>query len=149
MTPPATPSAPAGLPLALAGELRDGRHVVRVGDVEIALTNAPFHCLAELARSRLATRTGLTRPPRDCLDKASLHQVIRRLRQALDGALGPGAGRALVVHGARSAYSLAVDPAAIAIDVSLAELAPYHVAQGLVEDLMRLGRKGEAFVSGA
>ena len=123
--------------------MRAGRHIVRFDDVELSLTNSSFQLLAELARARLATRTGLTPPPRDYDEKNLLHQNVRRLRKALDEALGPRAGRDLILHGAGSRYSLALDPSTIAIDESLREVAPYHLPKGLVDDLLLLRSRSD------
>ncbi len=123
--------------LQLSGLLRNGKYVIRVNDVELGLTHSLFEFIVELVRVRLTTRTGLTSPPHDVVDKAALHATVRRLRRALDDSLGDGYGAALVVHAGRSCYFLDIPPKSITIDPAVTEL-EHHLSAGVLADLRGL-----------
>jgi hypothetical protein len=63
--------------------------------------------------------------------------MVRWLRRDLDEFLGPGAGHQLVVHCAKSTYQLAILADAIVIVPNVKELAPYHLPQVIVDDLLK------------
>jgi hypothetical protein len=122
--------------LGLSSTIRSGRHVVEIDGREVLLTLGEFELLLDLVQARRGTRSGLTAPPNDNHAKTLLHQKVRRLRLAIDAVLGRGQGKLLVTHAAHSRYFLAIPAVALVADPSLADLAPYHLPQNLVDQML-------------
>ena len=106
-------------PLTLTGERADGHVLVRVHGLPLPVSFSPFALLVRLILARGTTATGFVR------DADTVHPVaVWRLRQAVDGVAGPGAGKRLVQTGAGEEYRLAVPAAAVALEPSCADLVP-------------------------
>ena len=129
-----------GLRLVMGSRLFEGRYLVTINCVDIALAHREWEALLGLARARLFTESGFTDPPADVSERDNLHQAICHLRKALDESLGEGTGKRLILHGAKSSYALNMPRDAIIVEPSLAELAPHHISQKLVTELLNAMR---------
>src|SRR5439155_22365414 len=97
-----------GRSLLFPGKLPRGKFVIEIDGIEVPITHNEIELLLRLAHAKVTTRAVLTPLPRPG-DKVLLHQTIKRLRDALDEALGDGAGDDVVVHARGSRYVLVVD----------------------------------------
>lgn len=129
-------SPSSGPSLIVTGSLRKGKYLVIIDGKDVHLTRREFLFLVDLVHSRMTRAAGYTSPPRD-FEKNSLHQTIRRLRLAIDTSLGWVTGDTLVSHGAGSQYYLNIPIDGITVEPSFADLAPHHLPQKVVDDLMR------------
>jgi hypothetical protein len=108
-------------PLTLSGD-RANRHVlVRVHGRPLPVSFSQFTLLVRLVIARGTTPTGFVG------DADTFHSVaVWRLRKAIDGVAGPGAGKRLVQTGAGEEYRLAIPATSVALEPSCSELVPIH-----------------------
>jgi hypothetical protein len=109
-------------PLTLSGE-RANRHVlVRVHGQPLRVTYSQFTLLVKLVIARGTTPTGFVG------NAGTVHSVaVWRLRKAIDGVAGPGAGKRLVETGAGEEYRLTIPATSVALEPSCSELVPIHL----------------------
>jgi hypothetical protein len=104
-------------PLVLTGERRDGHVLVRVGDQPLWLSYGHLCRLVRLVIAQGLTPSGFVADP-DVL----YPQGVCRLRKAIDEAVGPGAGGALIETGVGREYRLAVPAREVALGPQFPEL---------------------------
>jgi hypothetical protein len=103
--------------LTLTGERRDGHVLVRVRDKALWLSYGHLYRLVRLVIAQGLTQSGFAADP-DVL----YPQGVCRLRKAIDEAVGPGSGGALIETGVGREYRLAVPTRDVALDPDFPEL---------------------------
>src|SRR5438067_9437540 len=94
--------------LLIGGRVLAGQYVIQFCGAEVKLTHAAFSALLDLVRALLTTETGLSPLPSVASGKGGVHQTVRRLRAAIDAALGAGTGARFVQSCGRGTYRLAI-----------------------------------------
>jgi hypothetical protein len=122
--------------VAITGQTARGKYLVHVNARAVKLTNVLLVALCDLVLARIKSSEGRTRLASLEGDRNGRHVTIHRLRRAIDSELGAGAGEALIVPAGRGEYQLQVPREAVLIHEGTAELAPFHLPEQLVKDLL-------------
>jgi len=135
-------SAPLHL-IELSVRFKNGNYVVGIEGTDVEMPNARFEAFVHLVLARLTTESGITALRSICATKNRAHTTICRLRCDIDQYLGEGAGLRLIRHAARSFYYLDLPREQILICQSVADLAPHHISQAIVDDLMQYAQQNQ------
>lgn len=104
--------------LLLTGERHDKHFCIHVNDQPVELSYSVYSALLRLVTAREESGPGFV-----LIDPVT----IRRLRQALDEALEPGAGKRLVQTGCATEYRLTIPIMQITVDASFFQLEQINV----------------------
>lgn len=128
---------PLNLCIQLSGTVRGQSYICRMSDIDIELTHAELEILVDLVDAKLSSVTGLSfLPSLPASNNNHKHQLIYRLRRAIDEALGAGTGRRIIISGPRTSFYINVSANNILVHPTIAELAPHHLSDAVVRRLL-------------
>jgi hypothetical protein len=122
--------------VAITGLISRGKYLVHLNARVVKLSNILFVALCDLVLARIKTSEGRTGLPSLDGDRNRSQVTIHRLRRAIDAEIGAGAGEAIIVPVGRGEYQLNVTREAILVHERIAELAPCHLSEKIVKDLL-------------
>lgn len=135
---------PLNLDIELSGAIRGQSYICRIDGTDIELTLAELEILVDLIDAKLSTTCGLSflpsvlaRDKTQTSNKNHKHQLIYRLRRAINEALGKGMGHRIIMSGPRTSFYLNVPTKNISVLETVSELAPHHLPDAVVQRLLR------------